>query len=103
MLFYLLLVVDLGWHILGFLCFAQPSPSPTPAIYKSIIDKIAAGEFNQELSILAVTAAGVVIAFKIQSVVRNRGPYHVNQFRVYFTTRDTNLSPSILAEKLEKN
>lgn len=102
MLFSQLLVVDLGWHVLGFLCFQQPSPSPIPANYQRLIDKILAGQFNLALTVFAVTAAGL-ITLKIQSVARNRGPYDVNQFRVYFTARDTNLSLSTLAEKLEKN
>jgi len=91
MLFLQLLVVGLAWHLFGL-------PNE-----RTVIDKIVAGEFNQEASILAITAGGIVVAFMVQRVIRNRGPYHVNQFRIYFTTKDTDVTPAILSRNLENN
>lgn len=88
-----LLVVGLVWHVLGLFSDNE----------RTVIDKIVAGEFNKEASIVAITGAGLIVAFMIQRTVRNRGPYHVNQFRVYFTVEDRDITPSLMAKKLEAN
>jgi hypothetical protein len=63
-----LLVVGLAWAVFGLFSDNE----------RTVIDRIVAGEFNKEASIMAITGAGFIVAFMIQRTVRNRGPYHVN-------------------------